>query len=63
MWKLGREAAQFPEKEYINGTFAAVYRLLKTIKGLKNREAVKTSTNQLAGQRIIKVCTLSTNFG
>jgi hypothetical protein len=25
---LGTEAAQFPEKEYINGIFFAVYRLI-----------------------------------
>jgi hypothetical protein len=25
MWKLGAEAAQFPEKEYINGIAIAVY--------------------------------------
>jgi hypothetical protein len=24
MWKFGTEAAQFPEKEYINGVFVAV---------------------------------------
>jgi hypothetical protein len=24
MWKLGTEASQFPEKEYINGIFPAV---------------------------------------
>ncbi len=24
MWKFGTEAAQFPEKEYINGIFVAV---------------------------------------
>jgi hypothetical protein len=25
MWKLGTEAAQFPEKEYINGIYVAVW--------------------------------------
>jgi hypothetical protein len=27
--EIETEAAQFPEKEFINGIFAAVYRLLK----------------------------------
>jgi hypothetical protein len=25
MWKIGTEAAQFPEKEYVNGIFLAVH--------------------------------------
>jgi len=31
MWIIGTEAAQFPEKEYINGIFFAVYTVNKKI--------------------------------
>jgi hypothetical protein len=30
--EIETEAAQFPDKKYINGIFAAVYRLLKPLR-------------------------------
>jgi hypothetical protein len=33
--EIGTEAAQFPEKEYINGIFIAVHMLLRLIRNMR----------------------------
>ncbi len=48
--EIGTEAAQFPEKEYVNGIFVAVY-----IKTLHLKQSPKTETGCLPGT-IVPYC-------
>jgi hypothetical protein len=59
--EIGTEAAQFPEKEYINVIFLAVYRTLHPIKE-RITDLIQFKPNVIVAKSLLCVATLIHSF-